>query len=116
MKRENGQAVAQKTAGHTPGPWIARRDEETKQFIRIRGTGFHNGNIAMICKNFKPDGILPGEGLANARLIAAAPDLLEALQALVEIHQERPTYPPLEERAMSWEKARGAIAKAIGKE
>lgn len=50
---------------------------------------------------------------ANARLIAAAPDLLEALQALTVL------FSPLakDSTTANWiDKARAAIAKATGKE
>jgi len=51
------------------------------------------------------------EAGANARLIAAAPELLEALEMLMpQEPQEADSY----DRAM-WENARAAIAKATGK-
>ena len=49
--------------------------------------------------------------LANARLISAAPEMLEALQMLMpQEPQEADSY----DRAM-WKNARAAIAKATGK-
>jgi hypothetical protein len=46
---------------------------------------------------------------ANARLIAAAPDLLEALKGMLGVWEEDPAY-----GHASAEKARAAIAKAEG--
>ena len=46
------------------------------------------------------------ERLANARLISAAPDLLEALQEVVAISERKHD---------AWDKAKAAIAKAVGK-
>lgn len=43
--------------------------------------------------------------LANARLISAAPDLLEALQEVVAISDRKHD---------AWDKAKAAIAKAVG--
>jgi hypothetical protein len=61
---------------HTPGPWEARTDAHGRGLIYAEGnwlasTWRANGN-----GNNAPH--LPSK--ANARLIAAAPDLLEALQ------------------------------------
>ena len=53
-------------AKHTPGPWSI---EAVKDYLRMLDTGI--------------DSAAP-ESIANARLIAAAPDLLEALRGSVE--------------------------------
>ena len=64
---------------HTPGPWKVYRNWQGKLSVaaddgRRRICNTPGGN------NANPD--LQAEGLANARLIAAAPDLLDALQAV----------------------------------
>lgn len=66
-------------SAHTPGPWQAVEDEQhllsPDQFrIWINAEGLH---VAYV------DGPRNVERVANARLTAAAPDLLAALQALV---------------------------------
>lgn len=72
--------TAQSSATHTPGPWIA---ESFDRYVREEATG---GTIAQICKD---DGHVDAKTRqpmpfdANARLIAAAPDLLQALRNLV---------------------------------
>ena len=61
------------TVKHTPGPW-----QWTQHFdptISIYKDGF--GQIARLYDSSA------GTGKANARLIAAAPDLLEALQGIL---------------------------------
>ena len=67
------------TAAHTPGPWTVRRPLG----------GVHGGYPYQITNTEKPAKIITAwgaisrrasaEGEANARLIASAPDLLEAL-------------------------------------
>lgn len=59
------------TAKHTPGPW-------TWEYSRDRKCIFINGRMAQVDAD-DPD---PGEDPeANANLIAAAPEILEALKA-----------------------------------
>lgn len=58
---------------HTPGPWHACEDKYSKV---IANNGF-------ICDGFWWCGNT-NEGIANARLCAAAPDMLEALEAIVD--------------------------------
>jgi hypothetical protein len=78
-------------AGHTPGPW---KYEDTTSItatavdLTLYGPAKkYLGNLAECSDN--PDlhdrGWLPlKEGIANARLITAAPDLLETLQTIVD--------------------------------
>lgn len=59
---------------HTPGPWEYRRDHQTGvPYVFARGRIFE-------------DTVQPRTGMreADARLIAAAPDLLKAIEALAE--------------------------------
>ena len=100
---------------HTPGPW---------EMKPMREKGMYCTSALIYRPANKPDfsdsvyiGNLNGEyGLeitnANAHLIAAAPDLLEALQDMYEWHeiQEDPEWhgSPLEQRSSK------AIAKAKG--
>ena len=76
---------------HTKGPWKY-----------LRTSGFDYGSTAYwlpgICANIKDE--------ANARLIAAAPDLLVALQHLMVAHDEQLDY--------AFQQAQEAIAKATG--
>lgn len=59
-------------AAHTPGPWLL---SSSGVHVRKTARGFN------ICD--LNDALPPGEWEANARLIAAAPELLAALRALV---------------------------------
>ena len=89
---------------HTPGPWI------------IDGNGIKTSisagskHIAMV--NYwhvgGADDVIGEEHEANARLIAAAPDLLKALHRIVDAEEiDSPSYQTKSERI-----ARAAIAKA----
>ena len=60
---------------HTPGPW---RVETERAYIQITPTD----NVA-ICELWRRGN--PELEMANARLIAAAPDLLEALEMLAAV-------------------------------
>jgi hypothetical protein len=108
---------------HTPGPWkILRWADEKKGFIAIvnDATGAH------ICDVFPFGTRALAQSLAvhqaNARLIAAAPDLLNgcnALLGLLQIVCIRDDVPSDIRRIFEGgnhriEEARGAIAKATG--
>lgn len=85
---------------HTPGPWRFSSHPHDGNYMRIHcGSDPREGdNLRGYC------------GEANARLIAAAPELLEALQAFAnEIVPINP-HDPL------WVNARAAIAKATGEQ
>ena len=94
---------------HTPGPWVAEYDEYGDE-IWFGGRGCGTWTIG--------PAYIGGDGLtqegqermaADARLIAAAPELLEALDNLLKvIDGEGGTKPN------ACEMARAAIAKAIG--
>ena len=94
---------------HTPGPW-AYRPSNSGHFIA--GAGANSGYLAEVrhCRTNQ-------DVKADARLIAAAPELLEALtDAVIDFdnwaaHEDN--YP--HEHLVVWaEKARAAIAKAKG--
>lgn len=91
-----------KTETHTSGEWIA---ELTETFCIIRDKDHHT-----VAKT-NPDNIYgTGESIANARLIAAAPELLESLQALLYLGEMLEQESGEKDPAV--EKARKAIKKA----
>jgi hypothetical protein len=65
---------------HTPGPWTISRDTGSKgeRYIWMDGDYFGGHAIATVHDK------VPESAEANARLLAAAPDLLAALQAILE--------------------------------
>jgi len=63
---------------HTPGPWTVQKIEATEWNVEShRVLGSNNDLVTDIDVNSAPDDTTAA---ANARLIAAAPDLLDALK------------------------------------
>ena len=103
------------TRKHTPGPWTTDEREHNDPYQHVRILGGSRA-IAELWIDDAPVPEYNAEQYANARLIAAAPELLEALQILLdcvtdirEINME--DYCP-----NSLLLARAAIAKATGGE
>lgn len=114
---------------HTPGPWIILPLKEEKfystkvligedeievyctgSFIQERWLRPSEREIARgWVEDYGMDHVETEEGLANARLIAAAPDLLEALRKIV---QAIDGYGCISEKSDYDLEARAAIAKA----
>jgi len=94
---------------YTPGPW--KYDEHS-----LRGGMYVSSqscavDVALV-HGGTPGGALINERVANARLIAAAPELLEALEALMPENWSPENY--LENRAFNIGRARAVIQKARG--
>jgi hypothetical protein len=100
---------------HTPGPWRTDRNNT------------HGGQIAVVhhcvgndwVEIWSPDATAADEKEmeANARLIAAAPELLEALEAFDKAAKESTTIIGFAAKAFKLlTKTRAAIAKARGQE
>lgn len=87
---------------HTPGPWIAGNSRGGRIYNRWGIYRFGARKVAVVCENNSPE-----IEHANARLIAAAPELLELAQFMV---LNIGGYDPEKARDM----ARAAIAKATG--
>lgn len=107
--------VDRKVGHHTPGPWEVSHDGDHwplvmgggKIVANVNPESFHCGVADLI--------EMPAE--ANARLISAAPDLLESL---VELHAAMVRYEgdadaePTSEHGRMMRKVRAAISRAIG--
>ena len=94
---------------HTPGPWSANGKANEADYV-VRDQNGH-----ALASVFLPTNVLEAE--ANARLIAAAPDLLEALQGIVAADFESvPRTAVYRAVKLLQDEARAAIAKAEGGE
>ncbi len=103
---------------HTPGPWQVLPEEMGKNYLRVRGTVLGLRYKIADVRNPDYEDVTRADAElthANARLIASAPELLEALIRLeAELVEDKygecyePS--PFENLAL----ARAAIAKATG--
>lgn len=104
---------------HTPGEWLlvdhtvyALNDQGENRFTAlVQGGWVHRGS-------FSSERTSEDEKSANARLIASAPDLLEALKAMLAhacVADADPNDKDAEDHAAE-RKARAAIAKAEGRD
>lgn len=74
------------SAQHTPGPWFAFPYSEPANNSSGRQLGWHiNGAGAGYVMTLHKASHRAAEDEANARLIAAAPDMLEALRSALEV-------------------------------
>lgn len=91
-------------SAHTPGPWGFSTEPQPNGCPIVGARGLM---VAMLAHTIHQDDQRE-VALANARLIAAAPDLLEALTVLVENGGIGPE--------SMFDDARAAIAKATGEQ
>jgi len=97
---------------HTPGPWHINTMETVQATIHA-----HRGHVATVSRGSMNE-VSADEIEANARLIAAAPELLAALESIargsiVDVGEHRLGTVNLDKEAMQ-AIARAAIAKAGG--
>lgn len=103
-------------ATHTPGPWETKRAATPEAFPQF-GVYAENGNGHDLAHVVSHGTARHAETEANARLIAAAPDLLEALQKLTDVLADVYSSEAQAKRALcsASKAARTAIAKAEGR-
>lgn len=114
------------SAAYTPGPWRLLPEEPGKLHIRVRGPLGRRHRVANVLSYGDLD---LEETRANARLIAAAPELYEALAELVRLKalhdkvigdgdafnkHEAAEYERC--KPIAWAKARAALAAVEGKQ
>lgn len=92
---------------HTPGPWASNK-YTTSVSVPLKAIDCERIGFSIVFVN----GHREKEAVANARLIAAAPDLLEALKEIADTDPVDAALDP--QRAVRI--ARAAIAKATGEQ
>jgi len=104
-------------AAHTPGPWIAQRDcRGGPNNTLAEAYGIYGPQTRIAVMETEQDWRPQPEIDANARLIAAAPELLEALEkvAALEDDAEKIPYPLKVRFRLAISGAIEAIARATG--
>lgn len=101
------------SAKHTPGPWTCHVTvtDDDSWAPGVQKVEVESGET--LIASYKTEYVeypSQDECEANARLIAAAPELLEALSALMEL-ERRGRFMPI---GREWDAARAAIARATG--
>jgi len=99
------------SAQHTPGPLTWRMGPHIPEVKGPLGIGVCYCPVAIIAENKGSYQIRIDEAMANARLFAAAPDLLDALDRLRNAEKA-----PREEWLAALLNADAAIAKAKGEQ
>ena len=107
---------------HTPGPWSVGATRHYKcsggaEVAIHYGPAESMGNCIAHAYGHGPS----GDAEADARLIAAAPELLEALRGMMDAYADlcddvTPSYQTYERRKARVDAARVAIAKATGEQ
>jgi hypothetical protein len=98
-------------SAYTKGPWTRDRFDELRaadgQLVRFRGmANIMAGSDASIAR-----------AKANTRIADAAPDLVEALKALVDVCERQPRlHKRLPDAGSPLGLARAALSRALGKE
>jgi hypothetical protein len=106
---------------HTPGPWHVREGKYQNVLVEFdtRPDGRATWVLATLDgQQYEERFMKPGTQMANARLIAAAPELLEALEEIEAVWEGEAVLPsgPARHSALRamHARARAAIAKAKG--
>ena len=110
VRRQKGNIMK-----HTPGKWNVTRTHATEDThhheVLARDTEYHREVVICECFPINDDGQIDSESAANARLIAAAPELLAATKRMINWLEGLSDEIDIIDMALQ---ARAAIAKAEG--
>lgn len=96
---------------HAAGPWVLGESSGGRHFRAVNAREHSElATVVWVMENDDMEGAQSPECEANARLICAAPDLLEAIEELLAATQH------LDPCQATVDKARAAIAKTKGEE
>jgi len=103
-------AATKPSAQHTPGPWSA---VEWSCHAATTVVADVDGRRVVVA-DCSGHGRYATDSISDARLIAAAPELLEALKGMVALWNNRRSYDENDSPSHWPDTARAAIAKATG--
>lgn len=87
----------------SPGPWVAGLDLwEVDNNVSDPRIVWSDSTLIIDCRS---EWIETEEAVANAKAVAAVPDLIEALEVLLALH-------PSSSQGPAWDAARNALQKA----
>lgn len=100
---------------HTPGPWTVGTSSENGVHC-VDAIDPHRPGIVEICEVWGTYADIEKDdmSLANAHLISAAPDLLEAIQPFIAHNSSDETI-TITVKTADIKQARAAVSKALGK-
>tara|TARA_R100000664_G_scaffold34208_1_gene55073 strand:- start:4820 stop:5191 length:372 start_codon:yes stop_codon:yes gene_type:complete len=88
LRKRKAMKTKEKHATFTPGPWVVKHDKQGLPFIGVASDPWtYQGTVATV-----------DTGEADARLIAAAPEMLKALKDIYEINVPDAEWSPTLER------------------
>lgn len=113
---EPSRPISTEKVSHTPGPWTAERNDDDECYSIGTRANVPVGQRSVCLVHFGYDEPAESEQHANARLIAAAPELLAACKALdVALCNGFDTQDDRMAGRKALIAAREAVAKAEGK-
>jgi hypothetical protein len=103
---------------HTPGPWVSRdvgddQDADFGQWVVEIPETAGNTVIRLWFGDMESN---TGEDIANARIVAASPDLLAACEAIYRVAEDAFLPGPVHISISERDQLRDAIAKARGED
>jgi len=120
IARGEAQAITEVPAtprpAHTPGPWTIHESALSSSLVKELHIGTPTRTAACVYDDCAAGVLVRSEIEANARLIAAAPELLEALERISTAYDETLRHPIAAPLLQAIYGARAAIAKAKGGE
>ena len=100
---------------HTPGPWRVEPKRKIHkcgaEFVWVSGIESDTrcwGRFARVCVRLSGMDEDDQDGICNARLIAAAPDMLAALEEVAHAYENGGMIEPIQKAIAAIAKARGA--------
>lgn len=113
---ETDRGASMNASAYTPGPWRTAYPEWS---VIKAAANMHVATVKWLSVGMQGKARrerLGAESVANARLIATAPELLQALKLYLSTYADTQTHPTVTQEAECINVVRAAVAKAEGRE